>query len=196
MGGVDILINNAGIMNQGLFHEIADEEHVKTFEVNIISLIYTIKAVLPFMIQQNSGFIINISSAAGILGVANLASYASTKWAVWGLTESLRHEIKNQHKNIHFSSIHPGYLKKGLFAGAEIKGLGRFIVPRVKSYDVIAKAIVKSAIKGKKTIVFRPRSIRAAVFFRGILPDILLFWFLRMMNVHTSMDSWKGRNND
>ncbi len=195
MGGIDILVNNAGIVVPGYFQEVEDHRHVQTFQVNLVSMVYTINAVLRKMYEQNSGSIVNISSAAGVLGVPGQASYSSSKWAVWGLTESLRHEAKNQQKNVHFASVHPSYLASGLFAGARMKGLGGLIVPRVKNHDVIAQAIVESAIKGRKTIVYRPRSVRASVFFRGIFPDKLFFYILRLLNVHTSMSGWKGRTN-
>jgi all-trans-retinol dehydrogenase (NAD+) len=196
MGGVDILVNNAGIVLPGFFHETDPEQNVRTMDVNVNALFYTTHAFLAKMYEQNFGVVVNISSAAGVLGVPGQVSYCSSKWAVWGMTESLRHEAKNLKKNVHFASIHPSYLRKGFFEGARMKGLGALIVPQVRSHDVIAKAIVNSCIKRKKPIVYRPRSIRLAVLLRGILPDKVLFAFLRFLNVHTSMQSWKGHEKD
>ncbi|MBN1648727.1 MAG: SDR family NAD(P)-dependent oxidoreductase [Spirochaetales bacterium] len=195
MGGIDILINNAGIVLPGMVHETDPALHVKTMDINVNALFYTINAVLEGMYRQNFGVIVNISSAAGTLGIPGMASYSAAKWAVWGMTEALRHEAKNLKKNVHFASVHPSYLATGMFEGSAMKGLGSLIVPRVKNHDVIAKAIVNSCIKGRKTVVYRPRSVRLAVLLRGILPDKVLFGFIRLLNVHTSMQSWKGRNN-
>ena len=87
---VDILINNAGFVSGGEFLERPDEEWERTIDVNLTAVLYTIRAFLPEMYERNSGCIVNISSAAGTIGVAGLAVYTATKWAVWGLTESLR----------------------------------------------------------------------------------------------------------
>jgi len=58
---------------------------------------------------------------AGMIGVPNLAVYSATKWAVWGLTESLRMEAHNRGKNgVKFASIHPCFLAKGMFEGAQL----------------------------------------------------------------------------
>ena len=195
MGRIDILVNNAGIVMPGYFHETDDERHVRTYDVNIISMVYTINSILPRMYEQNSGVIVNLSSAAGVIGISGMASYSASKWAVMGLTEGLRHEAKNMKKKVRFVSIHPSYVAKGLFEGAKMRGLGNIVTPRVKSHDVIAKAIVNSGIRREKNVVYRPRSVRLAVMLRGILPDKLFFAMVRSLNVHDSMDSWTGRNN-
>jgi len=83
-----------------------------------------------------------------------------------------------------------------LFAGASMKGLGALIVPRVRNHDVVAKAIVEGALKRGRYSPKRPRSVRAAVFFRGVLPDVLFQRLLRVLNVHRSMSTWKGKAHE
>jgi all-trans-retinol dehydrogenase (NAD+) len=169
----------------------------KTIEVNLTSMIYTIKAFLPGMYERNLGTVVNVSSAAGTLGTANLAVYCATKWAVWGLTESLRNEARNRKKKgVHFSSIHPGYLKTGMFEGAKIKGLGGLLVPLIKNHDVIAKCIVNSAIRNGRHSPKRPRTIRLVPLLRGLLPDAWFQAFIRFMGVQNSMNTWYGRKNE
>jgi all-trans-retinol dehydrogenase (NAD+) len=148
------------------------------------------------MYGRNEGHVVNISSAAGMLGVAGLAVYAASKWAVRGLTESLRHEAWNLGKRgVRFSSVHPSYVAEGLFAGARMRGLGALIVPRIRNHDVVAKAIVEAALKRGRNSPKRPRSVRAADFFRGVLPDSLFQRLIRILNVHRSMSTWKGKEN-
>lgn len=195
MGRIDILINNAGIVLPGYFHKVDDEKHVKTLDVDLTSMVYTINSVLPDMYKQNSGVIVNISSAAGVIGISGMASYSAAKWGVFGLTEGLRHEAVNMKKKVRFVSVHPSFLAKGLFEGAKLKGLGSIITPRVKNHDVIARAIVNAGIKRKQNVVYRPRSVRLAVMFRGILPDKVFCGLMRIMNVHKSMENWTGRSN-
>jgi len=194
MGKVDILINNAGFVSGGEFLERPDEEWERTIEVNLTALLYTTKAFLPEMYERNSGCIVNISSAAGTIGVAGLAVYTATKWAVWGLTESLRLEALTDGKSgVKYSTIHPGYIATGMFEGAKLGIPGRWIVPLVKNHDVIAKAIVNDALKKGKYSPKRPRTINLNLRFRALMPD---GWFQRVMiimGVEGSMKTWYGR---
>jgi all-trans-retinol dehydrogenase (NAD+) len=193
-GGVYALVNNAGCVRGGLFHEKPVEDWELTMEVNVGALIRLTRLVLPGMYERGEGHVVNISSAAGTLGVSGLAVYAAAKWAVFGLTESLRHEAANLGKRgVRFSSVHPGYIATGMFEGARIRGLGGLIVPLVKSHDVIAKAIVESCLKRGCKIVFRPRSVRSALFLRGVLPYRCFLGAVRALGIHRSMESWKGR---
>ncbi|GAB6089146.1 hypothetical protein JCM12856_07390 [Spirochaeta dissipatitropha] len=191
-GGIDILVNNAGTVVSGQLQDSDPDQQQRVIDINFSALVYLTRAVLPAMYERNFGIVVNISSAAGTLGVAGQSVYAATKWAVWGLTESLRHEAYNSAADIHFASVHPGYIAEGLFAGARIKGLGGLIVPLVRDHDVIARAIVEQAIRRRKTVVCRPRSVRLAVFLRGILPDRVFFRLVRLLNIHSSMEHYKG----
>ena len=196
-GEVEILINNAGYLAPGNFLDQSPEEWIKTIEVNVHALIYTIRQFLPRMYQRNEGHVVNISSAAGLLGVPGLAVYSASKWAVWGLTEALRQEAWNLGKRgVQFSSIHPSYVATGLFAGAKLKGLGGWIVPRVSSHDVVAKAVVVDALERGRHCPKRPRSVRSALIFRALLPDFLFQHLLRLLGVHASMSTWKGYSHD
>src|SRR5271157_508358 len=119
MGQVDILVNNAGILVPGTFLEQPVEKWQKMVDVNLVALLHTTHAFLPGMNARNCGAIVNVSSGAATVGVAGLAVYCATKWAVWGLTESLRHESWNAGaRGVHWASIHPLYVAAGMFAGA------------------------------------------------------------------------------
>jgi all-trans-retinol dehydrogenase (NAD+) len=194
MGKVDILINNAGYVSGGEFLARPDEDWERTIDVNLTALLYTTRAFLPEMYNRDSGHIVNISSAAGTIGVAGLAVYTATKWAVWGLTESLRLEALNHGKSgVKFSSIHPGYIATGMFEGAKLGIPGRWIVPLVKDHDVIAKAIVVDALQKGKYSPKRPRTINFNLRFRALMPDRWFQRFLILMGVEGSMKTWQGR---
>jgi all-trans-retinol dehydrogenase (NAD+) len=194
MGRVDILINNAGYVSGGDFLDRPIENWEKTIDVNLTALLYTTHAVLPEMYKRDTGHIVNISSAAGTIGVAGLAVYAATKWAVWGLTESLRLEALNNGKaGVKYSTIHPGYIATGMFEGAKLGIPGRWIVPLVKNHDVIAEAIVEDALKKEKYSPKRPRTINLNLRFRALLPDRWFQRFLILMGVAGSMKTWHGR---
>lgn len=193
MGSIDILINNAGYVKKGELLDQDLEVWEKTIQINLTSILYTINSVLPHMYNNNFGHIVNISSAAGLLGVGGLSVYAATKWAVWGLTESMRFEAWNKNKNVKWTSIHPSYLAHGMFEGAKLNFFGNLLVPLVKNHDVIAKAIVNDALKKGKYVVRRPFTLRLTILFRGILPDYLFQKMLVLLGVQSSMKSFKGR---
>ena len=189
-GPVDILVNNAGHLAPGRLVDQPPETWMTTLNVNVNALVYLTRLVIPSMYERGRGHIVNISSAAGAIGVPKLAVYSASKWAVWGFSEALRAESRPY--GVAVSSIHPSYIAQGMFAGARIQGLGRLIVPLIGSHDVVAEAIVESAIKRGRTSVKRPRSVRLAVFLRGVLPDRWFNALMRGLGVWESMSGWHG----
>ena len=102
---IDILINNAGIGKFGKFLDLAPEDFENIIKVNLFGIYYTTRAVLPGMIEQQGGDIINISSTAGLKGAAITSAYSASKFAVMGLTESLMQEVRKH--NIRVTALTP-----------------------------------------------------------------------------------------
>ena len=190
-GPVDILINNAGFVAPGAFHEQPIEAWDTTIDVNVTALIRLTRMVIEEMYERRRGHVVNISSAAGAIGVPGLAAYSSAKWAVWGFSEALRGEALRH--GVMVSSIHPGYVAEGMFGGAKLRGLGALLVPRLASHDVVARAIVESALLRRRFSPKRPRSIRLAVLLRGLLPDSWFNGLMKLLGVWDSMSTWHGR---
>ncbi|MEZ5832562.1 MAG: SDR family oxidoreductase [Dongiaceae bacterium] len=105
-GRIDAIINNAGLMPQSLLERLKVEEWDRMIDVNVKGVLYGIAAALPYMRQQKSGHIINVSSVAGHKVGPGFAVYAATKHAVRALTEGLRQEVKPY--NIRTTVISPG----------------------------------------------------------------------------------------
>jgi NAD(P)-dependent dehydrogenase (short-subunit alcohol dehydrogenase family) len=105
-GRIDSLINNAGRGLLGAVEEVSDAEARAVFEVNVFGLLTVTRAVLPVMRGQGAGKIINISSSGGFIGRAGWGIYSATKFAVEGLTESMRHELAPL--GIQVTAIEPG----------------------------------------------------------------------------------------
>ncbi|MGN7176100.1 3-ketoacyl-ACP reductase [Paenibacillus sp. FSL R5-0490] len=105
LGSVDILINNAGIAKFGGFLELSPAEWESIIKVNLMGVYNVTRAVLPEMIEQKSGDIINIASTAGQKGAPVTSAYSASKFAVLGLTESLMLEVRKH--NIRVSALTP-----------------------------------------------------------------------------------------
>lgn len=105
LGQVDILINNAGIAKFGKFLDLSPEDFKNIIDTNLMGIYYVTRAVLPEMIERESGEIINISSTAGQKGSPMTSAYSASKFGVLGLTESLMLEVRKH--NIRVSALTP-----------------------------------------------------------------------------------------
>lgn len=105
LGPIDILINNAGVGKFGKFLELSPEEFKNIIDVNLMGMYYVTRAVLPEMIERQTGDIINISSTAGQKGAPVTSAYSASKFGVLGLTESLMLEVRKH--NIRVTALTP-----------------------------------------------------------------------------------------
>ena len=108
-GRIDVLINNAGIYPRQAFLGMSEAQWDEMQEINLKSMFHTLQKVLPHMVAQRGGKVVNISSVTFHLGMALLSHYVASKGGVIGLTRSLAREM-GEH-NIHINCITPGAIK-------------------------------------------------------------------------------------
>ena len=114
-GGVNILVNNAGIINDGLLMRMSDEQWHRVMGVNLNGTFYCTRATLRHMVRQRWGRIINIGSVVGIRGNVGQTNYSSSKAAIIGFTKSLAKEVAT--RNITVNAVTPGYISTETVAG-------------------------------------------------------------------------------
>lgn len=112
-GRIDVLINNAGMRFRKKFEDITSEELRKVLDVNLLSVFFLCQAVLPTMVKQNEGKVINMSSIAGTQGFPELSGYVISKAAIIGLTKSLAVEYATN--NVQINALAPGFCKTSYF---------------------------------------------------------------------------------
>lgn len=108
-GTIDVLVNNAGITNDKLMLRMKEEDFDKVINVNLKGTFNCVKHVVPVMLKNKRGVIINLSSVIGIIGNAGQSNYAASKAGIIGLTKSMAKELGG--KGIRVNAIAPGFIK-------------------------------------------------------------------------------------
>jgi len=189
VGDVDILVNNAGIVAGGGFLEVPIETHAKVIDVNINGVMYCTHAFLPGMIESKAGHIVNIASAAGLIGVAGVTSYSASKFAVVGFTEALRTELRKMKlKDIQTTTVCPSFVDTGMFAGVKAPMFTPLMTPEEMA-DKIYEGLRKD-----KIMVKAPRMVKYIPIFKALSHPNHFSVLGQVMGVHSAMDKWTGRN--
>ncbi|HEY1062234.1 MAG TPA: 3-ketoacyl-ACP reductase [Daejeonella sp.] len=118
LGNIDILINNAGIAKFGKFLELEPSEWEDQIKVNLFGVYYVTRAVLPQMIERQTGDIVNISSSAGLKGSPLTSAYSASKFGVMGLSDSLMQEVRKH--NIRVTALNPSTVVTDLAISANL----------------------------------------------------------------------------
>jgi NAD(P)-dependent dehydrogenase (short-subunit alcohol dehydrogenase family) len=116
-GRIDVLINNAGYLQSGAVEEVTLDQAHAQFETNFFGVVRMVRAVLPAMRAQKSGLIAATSSLAGLMPLPFWGHYAASKFAVEGLMESLRNELKPF--GVHVAMVEPGMIRTPFYAAPE-----------------------------------------------------------------------------
>lgn len=184
LGPIDILVNNAGIMPVGPFQQLSSVVDRRQFDINVFGVIHGMRAVLPRMERRRRGHIVNIASTAGKAGIPFIAAYCATKSAVIGLTEAVRHEVRDL--GIGLSYVMPALVDTELAAG-----VGELTWPPRGTPEQVAQAVVRAVRRGEVD-VYVPRSLRLL----AVVPAVTPRWFyervgrlLRVDRVFAETDS-------
>lgn len=163
-GKIDVLINNAGICLTGPMVNTSLEDWHRIFDTNLWGYVHTIQAVLPTLLAARSGSIINVGSIGGKVPMPNMTAYCASKYALTGLTETLRLELAS--KGIHVGIVHPGvidsdFLERAMFRGdsdEEVQGRQQQMSQALQSGlasqpEDIAEAIWQAVRKEQNEVV-------------------------------------------
>nr|XP_050860194.1 estradiol 17-beta-dehydrogenase 11-like isoform X2 [Vespula vulgaris] len=178
VGQINILINNAGVINIGIFWKTSDDLLSRVMEVNIMSQMWTVKAFLPAMIKSNKGHIVNISSLGGLMGCPVIVDYCSSKYAVVGFSEALQMELDFHGYNICTTVVCPVFIHSTGIPAAKYSG----ILPTLSPQEVAERTI--TSLRCNTELVLLPSYMQFPLFFKRLLPRYFFFWVFRMLFKH------------
>jgi len=144
MGGIDVLVNNAGTGTAGPIDTVPLSEHHRVLDVNLNGVYYGMRSIAAPMRARGGGAIVNISSIDGLAGISGLTSYVASKFAVTGMTRSAALELGRS--GIRVNSVHPGVMDTPLVAAAARPRLQQVVdmqpIPRFGDPAEVANAVL------------------------------------------------------
>ncbi|MBW1832416.1 MAG: SDR family oxidoreductase [Deltaproteobacteria bacterium] len=186
-GPIDLLVNNAGVVFGGPFIETPLERHFKTYEVNVLGVVAMTHAFLSDLIDRPESHIVHISSASGLVGLPFGSTYASSKWAVIGFSESIRAELRLLgHKHVHSTVVCPSYIGTGMFEGAEAPKATSILDP-----THLAEKVVRG-VERNRVQVLEPWMVKITPLLRELLPTAIYDKVAHLFGADTSMAQWTG----
>jgi 3alpha(or 20beta)-hydroxysteroid dehydrogenase len=143
-GGLDVLVNNAAIVELGGVDEMDEASFRRLLDVNTVGVFLGMRTVVPSMRARGGGSIVNISSIAGLVGNPYSIGYAASKWAVRGMTKSAAVALAQD--GIRVNSVHPGVIRTPMSASVELsKTSGLSLLARLGEPVEVANVIVHLA---------------------------------------------------
>lgn len=170
---IDILVNNAGFGRLDWLENLDPIKDIQAqMDVNVMGVIQTTRQVLPIMMKQRSGSIINMCSMAGLVATPTYTIYAATKHAVHGFSEALRREVKPW--GIDVSLVYPGGVVTEFSSHAGIKRKTNATTPKfmLLTAEQVAKAVVKLVRKPKRMWII-PWLWSVSVFMNRFFPGLV-----------------------
>lgn len=187
-GPIDVLVNSAGLVFGGAFLDVPLDRHHRTYRVNVEGTVNLTHAFLPDLLSRPEAGLVNIASASGYIGLPHGSTYASSKWAVIGFSESIRLELELQRRgNVAVTTVCPSYVRTGLFEGARAPLLTPLLTP-----ERLADLVVRG-VRRKRTFVRAPWIVHTLPLLRGLLPVRVFDRVIGAFGVSRSMLDWKGR---
>ena len=178
-GGVDVLVNNAGVIQVGPIEVMNTEDFEIAMKANFWGPLYTTMAVLPSMRQKKSGRVVNISSIGGKVSVPHLVPYSASKFALVGLSKGLRAELMKD--GIKVTTVCPGLMRTGSPRNADFKGQHQLEYAWFSISDALplltvsaenaARQVVNACKRGQAELVISIPA-KVAVLFDSLFPEL------------------------
>ncbi|WAC67361.1 SDR family NAD(P)-dependent oxidoreductase [Agrococcus sp. SL85] len=188
LGGVDVLVNNAGVVSGRPLAELEVAQIERTMRVNAIAPILVTRALLPAMESRGAGRVVTVASAAGFIGVAGQTDYAASKFAAVGFMESLRAELRRSGSPVTALTVAPYYIDTGMFDGVTTKVPA--LLPILSAAAVATRIL--AAIESRRALLALPPLVRAVPALRA-LPVAVVDRLADALGLQEGMAGFRGR---
>ena len=186
-GGIDVLVNNAGVVTGTSFAKHSTAQITAAMQVNALAPMYLTHVLLPQLGRRGKGRVLTIASAAALVSNPNMSVYAASKAAALSFSDSLRLELEGNDQ-IAVSTICPTYISTGMFAGAK----PMLLTPILEPEAVVDRAW--RAMLAGTPLVLMPWTSKLGQLLRGVLPRPAWdFVAGKVIGVYRSMDEFTGR---
>ncbi|KAM6135649.1 estradiol 17-beta-dehydrogenase 11-like [Phoenicopterus ruber ruber] len=177
IGDVSILVNNAGVITAADLLSTQDHQIERMFEVNILAHMWTTRAFLPAMMNNNHGHIVTVASAAGHFVISFMVAYCSSKFAAVGFHKALTEELSTLGKDgIKTSCLCPVFINTGFVKNPSTR-LGKIL-----ETEEVAEALMEGILTNQK-MIFVPSNQRIALLFERLFPERALHLLKKMTDV-------------
>ena len=157
-GGVDLLVNNAGITYYGRIECMAAEHWDRLMRVNLLSHVQFTRELLPTLLARREAHVLNVCSALGLVGMPKVAAYCTSKFGMVGFTEALRNELGRQGLGV--TALCPGFVTTNLFTNAPLEksATEHKLPPRIicTTPERVANAAVEAIYRNRRMVVMEP----------------------------------------
>ena len=191
-GGIDVLLNVAGVCVVADFLDTGVDDWNWLFGVNFYGPLFTIRAFLPGMLERGSGHIVNVASAGGLVQLAMIAGYCTTKSALVGMSAALAQEVRRQ--GVSVTAFCPGLTNTGIVERMRFRGYSREkvleIVSRMMRWTNSAEKtgnLIVKAVRRDRPVVVTGFSTKALVLLNRVLPGVVRGVFSRGKSVNDRM---------
>lgn len=185
IGRVDLLVNNAGVVFGGAFESVPLDKHMQIFQVNMLGLMTLTHTFFGDLLSGKDTHLVNIASAAGYIGLPFGSTYAASKWAVVGFSDSIRLELAERGlDHVSVTTVCPSFVNTGAFDGVRPPRFIPFLEP-----EFVADKIIE-AIAHNEAVVREPFMVKAIGFLK-LLPLRWSDWATQKLGVTSSLMRWK-----
>jgi short-subunit dehydrogenase len=174
-GGVDVLVNNAGITYYGRTHEMSAEHWDRLLRINLHGHLQFTRELLPSLLARREAHVVNVCSMFGLIGMPKLAAYCTTKFALVGFSDALRAEYGREGLGV--TALCPGFVATNLFTSAPLPESGKQqhkLPPKIftTTPEKVARAAVKAIRRNRRLVVIEP-SARFLTTVKRLAPSVV-----------------------
>ena len=190
IGGVDVLVLNAGVVGGRPLMDLPDEAIERVLGINALAHFWCTKAFLPGMVRRGEGHVVSITSVAATVPAAGATAYTASKHAAYGFIESLRWELRSTAPGVRTTVVLPYFIDTGMFAGV---GETRLQFLHTLSPDRVAQRVI-TAVERDRQRVFLPGYGAALVYPLRMLPPRVGDWVAEQLGFMSPMSTFRGRS--